>query len=388
MYGAVGRRIRYAWHNSHHPALARLRRWADDAPIRLPYVTSRLPGHPLVLGYAGLTDGLTHVLPFLEERRGGNPDQVSRETAYVSRRALEQGVELPDCDLLAIGMLSHRANRLPRERALVLPLRVHLVVPVVSDPQEMRRRISRKERQQAARGFRERGWTLEVTGSDADFDHFYDAIHLPTMAHRHGPAARSMDREMARECLLRRGVLLLLREGDQRIAGMLCRYGPASDTLTLRLAGVLEGRQQHYDHGALAAMYSALIEWAAGQGIRRLDLSGCEPFLSKGIFQFKRKFHPQVELPRTHFRDKRLWLGIRRDTPAVRDLLVANPFLVAADDTPDTWHAVYFHDALRPPRRELRWECPRVTAAHEVDLDAFMAGDAFPPRRTSLRMAS
>ncbi|MEU2309386.1 hypothetical protein [Streptomyces misionensis] len=286
---------------------------------------------------------------------------------------LEQGVGLPDCDLLAVGTTVDRALRLPRERSLVLPFRLHLVVPVVADSEEMRRRISRKERQRSDRQFRARGWTVETSTSVADFHHFYDAIHLPTMRRRHGRSARSMDEDMARECLLRRGVMLFLREGDRRVAGMLCRYGPGASTLTVRLAGVLDGAEEHYANGALAALYPALIDWAGQHGLRRLDLSGCEPFVSKGIFQFKRKFHPLVELPRTHFRDKRLWLSVRRDTPAVRDFLVANPVIAEDPAAPGRWHALYFHDAERPARRTLPWQCPNVTTARDIDLDSFLS---------------
>ncbi|MEV0981881.1 hypothetical protein [Streptomyces sp. NPDC049915] len=377
---------RYAWTNSEHPGLTRLRLWWDgDLPRRFPQVVSELPGHPLVLGYAGIDDGLRHVLPFLEERRGGNAAAIRRWHSSVGWDRLERGAGPADCDLLAVGTTARRAARLPDDRSLLLPFRLHLVVPVVADATEMRRRISRKERQRTERQFRLRDWSVETSMSDADFDHFYDAIHLPTMRLRHGASTRSMDKDMARACLLRRGMLLFLREGDRRVAGMLCRYGPAPDTLTLRLAGVLDGAQEHYAHGALAALYPALIDWASRHGVRRLDLSGCEPFVSKGIFQFKRKFHPRVELPRTHFRDKRLWLSVRRDTPAVRNFLVANPVLAEDPAAPGRWQALYFHDAERPPRRSLPWQCPNVTAARDIDLDVFLHGARPVGARRTLR---
>lgn len=367
---------RYAWQNSENAALARLRCWADgELPRRFPCVTSTLPGHSLVLGYAGMPDGLSHVLPFLEHQRDAdNASRVRRERTTVSWADLRRCTGLPGCDLLAVGATVRRVAKLRDRRAIVLPFRLHLVVPVVADPSQMRQRISRKERQHAARQFRAKGWVLEASTSAADFDHFFDAIHTPTMRTRHGSATRSMDKDMARECLLRHGVLLMLRERGTHIAGMLCRYGPGDGSLTLRLTGVLDGAQEYYDEGALAAMYVALLGWASEQGVRRLDLSGCEPFLSKGIFQFKRKLRPQVELARTHFRDKRLALLVRRDTPAVRDFLVANPVIAEAPGGQGTWHALYFRDADRPPRSDLQWRCPNITAAREVDLDAFLGG--------------
>ncbi|MEK8146029.1 hypothetical protein NKH18_47120 [Streptomyces sp. M10(2022)] len=106
---------------------------------------------------------------------------------------------------------------------------------------------------------------------------------------------------------------------------MLCRL--EGRTLTLRLAGVDSGGAHAYSSGTYMAMYVLILQWAAEHGLTRVDLSGCEPFLSKGIFQFKRKIHPEVALPDNHFANKRLLLRVRRDSPEVRDFLTANPLL-------------------------------------------------------------
>lgn len=373
----------YRWQQSENPLVKGCHRWREaDLRNRISYTVSTMDSSPLVIIYAGLNDGLTHILPFLEQQRSGSGGATKRENGTVSWKDAVLGRGIPECDLLAIGASAKRIRHLPNERGLALPFRINLTVPVVPDPQSMRQRVSRKDRQRSARQARARGWVVEVGASDADFDFFYDRIYVPTMLRRHGEATRSVTKDMARVCLFRRGLLLFLREGDERVAGLLCRYGK-SGTLTLRLIGVNEGADEHYSSGAIMAAYVALLEWAATHDVTQIDLSGCEPFLSKGIFQFKRKLHPLVALPRDHFGDKRLWLEIRRDSAPVRDFLVANPVLrqQGKSDGSDGWEAWYFYDDERPVRTDLRWECPNVSMARAVHLDAFMAGSGLPASR-------
>ncbi|MDT9701141.1 GNAT family N-acetyltransferase [Streptomyces sp. P17] len=359
---------RYVWNNSADPRVVRAHTLADAALAARPRVTlSRPDGAGPVLAYGGLSQGLTHVLPFLEQRRGTASQRTRRGTTWAD---LMHGRVAPGADILAVGMLRDRVPaRLPRH-SLLLPFRVTLAVPVGPDPQDVLGRLSRKARQQHARELRSHHRTLEVAAGGDDFAFFYDGMHRPTMVNRHGDAARSEDRDSALVCLFRRGVLFFLCESGRRVAGMLCRL--EGRTLVVRLAGVARGDDEAYASGTYLAMYVLILQWAAEHGLTRVDLSGCEPFLSKGIFQFKRKMHPEVALPGNHFTGKRLMLRVRRDSPSVRDFLAANPVLAFGQE--QGFEAVYFHDEDRPPRLDLRWNCPGVRGQRLVHFDDFLAG--------------
>ncbi|MET8059981.1 hypothetical protein [Streptomyces microflavus] len=358
-------RARSAWDSSGTPALATARHLADT-------VTATGPGRqvfsagPLRIAYGGYRAGHRHVLPFLQERARA----AGLPTGPVAAEPVSRGG--PDVDVLALGCSARRAAALPSGGAVIAPFRVHLVLPLAASGLPQPVVVSRKERQRFARERVRRGWALEVTRSSHDFGDFYHRMHLPTMARRHGAAARSVGLRAARETILAQGLLFFVTEHGERRAGMLCRLDRTRRVLTLRLAGVLHGAPEHYRSGIFMATYLLIAEWAAGQGVERVDLSGSEPFLSKGILQFKRKLHPRVELPPDHFAHKRLWLGVRRDSPAVRDLLAANPVLAMRGS--GRFDAVYFHDARRPPRTDLRWEGLGLGAVHHLDLDAFLAG--------------
>ncbi|SEF24649.1 hypothetical protein SAMN05421837_102803 [Amycolatopsis pretoriensis] len=372
---------RYAWNNSADPRIVRAHSLVDAAVELRPAVV-RSAGSPdaPVFAYGGLSRGVVHVLDFLEQRRGGVSARTERRSTWPE---LVHAEAVPDTDILAVGLPVRRIPaRLPA-RSVLAPLRITLSVPVGRDFETVLGRISRKARQQYARELVARERTLEVASSAVDFDHFYDGMHRPTMAVRHGAAARSESRRTAWACLFRRGVLFFLCESGRRTAGMLCRLD--GRTLVIRLAGVEGGGSKAYESATYLALYIMIFRWAAGHGVTRVDLSGCEPFLSKGLFQFKRKMHPEVTLPANHFGEQRLLLRVVRDRPAVRDFLVANPMLTMSSE--DGFEAVYFHDEQRPARSDLRWECPGVTGKRLVHLDEFLAGRSAVGRqpRVSLR---
>jgi hypothetical protein len=68
----------------------------------------------------------------------------------------------------------------------------------------------------------------------------------------------------------------------------------------------------------------------------------------------------------------RVWIHVTRDTPEVRDFLVANPVL--AFRAQGGLEAVYFHDDSRPPRTHVAWKASGVHDERYVDLDRFLRG--------------
>ncbi len=111
------------------------------------------------------------------------------------------------------------------------------------------------------------------------------------MRRRHGDRSRTEPARGA-HAILPRGTLLFVTSGGRRVAGVLCHWSPDRRTLTTRLLGVLDGDEQHYADGAFKAVYHLLLRWACARRVPHVDFFGTEAFLSKGIFQWKRKFAP------------------------------------------------------------------------------------------------
>lgn len=402
-------RARYAWAQSPDHRLAAARTWIDTR--RFTAVASASGPATPSIGYVGPADGVIRIHQFLQERqealaatqRGpvavtalaraaavaepatvddGEPEGAAgadartqaglgRRPRTVPRGAVLAGRWLPDTDLVAVAGTPAQLCDLPRRAALVLPYRLHLVVDLAGGG-EWRARLSRHERKAFAAQARRSGATLAIADDDASFAFFYDRMHTPTMRRRHGARTRGESRDAAHECLFRDGVLAFVTVDGARVAGALCHRDRRRNTLTLRLLGVLDGDQRHYDTGALKVIYHLLLDWADRTGVAHLDFGGTESWLSKGIFRWKRRFGPRAVPPPNHQANLRVWWRARRDTPPVRDFLVANPAFEWADQT--TLRAVYFHDDERPARLDLAYRCANVEEFRTVHLDQFLAG--------------
>jgi hypothetical protein len=364
----------YHWRNSGNPVLVRLRVAWDVRDRRvLPSLRSELGG--MSVSYTGLPEGLAYTLEFTELRRERAGEHAERTSATITGRDLRSGAAaLPDADIVIAGTSASQARRLPAPASLVVPMRVHFVVDIDGDAQTLRRRISERERWQFARNVRQYGWIWGSVEDPSWFDFFYDRMYRPTMYERHGMRERTEGKESSYECLFRTGQLFALCENGERIAGALCHWNRASRVLTLRLLGVLDGSKEYLDRGALKAVYHFLVAWAADNHVRQLDLQGTEPFLSKGTYQWKRRLGTRVVIPPNHFGAKRLWFHVLRDTPAVRDFLIANPVLAESAD--GTLEAIYFHDEDRPARLDYSAKSPGVERARLVDVGGFLSSAA------------
>jgi hypothetical protein len=374
-------RARYAWHNSGNATLRRARRVLDSRrPLRTALLSCSSQSGGLSFAYLGLPIGELNVLALLERRRraltGASP---TRGRTSVRWPALRLG-EFPDADLVLFGGEDSRVRQLSRQQAFVLPFRVHLVVATDVDVETLRSRISKRERWEFSRNRRLHDWALEEDSSPQALRWFHDHMHVPTMRVRHPEDGRTESIAVAERSILRSGRLFFLRENGNRVAGVLCHHPNERAMLTTRLLGVLDGDPTHYHSGAFKAVYHLLLEWACARRLPAVDFYGTEAFLSKGIFQWKRKFSPSVVLPPNHFSTKRIYLAVRRDSAAVRDFLVANPFLQVTSDA--RLQPVYFHDATRPTTTAVSAKARGLASTEHVDLDAFFVPSP-SPRETS-----
>jgi hypothetical protein len=365
----VWSRLRYRWDHD-GGAWAAAHHLSDSAPGSEHLESLLTRAQPqLVVAYRGFAAGGRHVVPFLGEQMGrsGEPVTLTEERVPGWRRPRTA----PEADILFTGCPS-RAAAFPAGRSLVLPFRIQQLLEVVPDAEVMAKKISRNERRKFASLRRKHDWSWESATSLADLKFFYERMHLPTMSLRHGEATRSADWDTIVHCLFRRGVLFFVTEGGKRVAGVLCRYDDGGRTLRTRLLGVLDGDETHYRSGAVKAVWYLAMEWAVGNGIRLIDMSGGEPFPGKGVFQFKRRLHPLTTLPTDHFGAKRLRLQVLKDTDAVRDFLVHTPMITV--DAAGKLTTVHFFDADRPPHTRIAGTGPGLEASREIDLDTFLAG--------------
>ncbi|MEU9504864.1 hypothetical protein AB0D32_01095 [Micromonospora sp. NPDC048170] len=370
-----GARVSFAWDHSGKPLPVVARTVVDTRVRRLVSVVSRPAGGGPSLGYAGVPDGMVKILQMLDrQRERTGVGTAGHVCAQVTAREVFGRHRLPDADLVAVTGTAAQVAALPTRSALVLPYRLHAVV--AADP-AWRRRMSTGERQWCETRIRRRKLRIEVAADRTDFDFFYDRIHLPTMRNRHGERARSESRVRAYECLFRPGLLMIVTDGESRLAGALAHWSQGGRTaLTPRLGGVLDGSAELHAEGLLRVMSYLILDWAERHGVQHVDFSGLEAWLGNGLYGYKRRLTPHLVPPPDHRANLALWWHVRRDTAEVRDFLVANPVLEDLGD--GTLRAVYFHDAHRPARLDIPHTCANVRSTRLVDLDDLLDKELTP----------
>lgn len=335
-------------------------------------VRSSFPGPQLVvpshgdqpsIGYVGLPSGIPLTLPFLQARRDGHPDISKWERVP---RGNGHGVHL-----LFIGTTVDHLSRVARPTDVVMPMRLHLVVPLhpLEDPYE---RLSRKERQFQVRQRKEHEWQLVHQTDTSTWQHFHRWAHTAEGRLQHGDGFRTIPMPLATALVENRGQFLQLMAKGRVVCGAMLLMDRRLSRATVRLIG-------HYDpgwsreHGATMAMFLSLAEYVRDLGFSELDLSGTEPFLTKGIFQFKRRLHPRVEVPRTAYSFRRVILRTNRDSPGLRDFLVANP-VFKIDEVDAVLRPVYFYDDVRPARLDIPHGGESHAEPEVRHLDSMMVG--------------
>lgn len=190
--------------------------------------------------------------------------------------------------------------------------------------EQMRKRF--RGQKQNMRRIARSGYTYRICHSSSDFDYFYRRMYLPYVTDRHhGYAIISDERYL--ETLFRDGRLLfVLRGGTKPVAASLSLvYGDACYGI---VTGVLDGDRKWVKDGALSALYYFEMMWCHDNGMRRMDVGRCRPFINDGLFGHKTLwgFRPILDpwserewtfwVP-NHYQPAHDWLSVHSYIPSI-----------------------------------------------------------------------
>ena len=142
---------------------------------------------------------------------------------------------------------------------------------------------------------RQNGLETSFSGLLDDFEEFYRSMYIPFTRTRHGAAARLRNEISLRNCF-RRGGLIWLTRGGERLAGLV--FELTGDALRTSAYGTRDGYAGLTKKGVASALYFHAIRHAIEHGRRFLDLGGCRACLNDGVLLYKRKWGVRVR-PRT-----------------------------------------------------------------------------------------
>ena len=231
----------------------------------------------------------------------------------------------PAVDLTLIGASGNLIRRLPAKNTIVLPRLVDQILDVRGEWKDVQARFHHQVRNGEMRLIRKYGYQIETSNKDTDFEKFFHEMYIPSMKMRHGYQAHILSWTEAYECF-KQGVLFLTKRDGIYVSGSVCVTQSASGVVHGLLIGVLQADQQLVKEGAQGVLYYAVAQWANTHGYEAVDFEATEPFLKKGILQYKKKWGTVIRIPRND--RKRLWLKIQRHTPAVNQFLKDNPCIM------------------------------------------------------------
>ncbi len=366
------RSVRAGWWNRFRLGIHRSRH------RRVPVVTAvgEVDGLRMSFVYGGFEDGLRYIRSYIEDRlfRGG---PVEIRTEMLTRRELARKMAGEPPDLAIVADSSRYVRALPGARSVIMPFRIHQVVDTSQGWPAVRRKISRREVRRHERWCEEYGYTCAPTRTAEDYFWFYDRMVVPSMEVRYGKRDRSLGKEQGYHMIFRHGMLFMVDSHDGPVAGSTSELDRRRKIVNARLIGIRDGDQDLRKYGAQNALYHFILKWACENGYRSVDYQGCEPFLRKGTFQYKKRFATRAQLPPNHYRFLQMWLHAGRDSRQLRAFLADNPVMLI--DGSGRLGAGYFHDERHQPRLDVPYQCEGFEFEELIDMtDFFGTGGARP----------
>jgi len=134
-------------------------------------------------------------------------------------------------------------------------------------------------------------FTYEFSQCLADFDLFYHKMYVPHITNRHQDWA-IVEPYQTKLDFFRQGGLILVKLGDQPVAGALCC---SMDRVCVPGSlGIYEGDVDLVRQGAIIALYWAIIDWAHQNHLRWVDFGMTRPRLHDGVFHFKQQWGMRI----------------------------------------------------------------------------------------------
>jgi hypothetical protein len=163
-------------------------------------------------------------------------------------------------------------------------------------------------------------YEFSVTKDHKEFENFYYNMHVPFIRQQHGKKAVLMEYDFLKN-KLNECELLLISKNKENIAGVLIHYHKGEALLWI--AGIKNANIDYFKKGITGTLYYFPIIHCIEKGIKKINLGGTKPFFKNGIFQYKKKWAPEIAYPSyTGFLLKQT-----RVSASANSFFINNPFI-------------------------------------------------------------
>jgi hypothetical protein len=286
----------------------------------------------------------------LFDDKGGREHDLGR--VWLWQLSSSRWVRKRDCSLVFIQADPFLQRFLDQDDWFFIPLWISGTVKLPVSDHVLKSKSMRSD----VRRIEEAGLQGRVTRDPERFDDFYHNMYVPHVTKAHGSSVYVNPYDTMRT-RLEDGDLVLIRDGEQDIAGMMIVYD--HDRPRLWSAGVRNGDHRHLDRGALTAVYRFSCDHLARKGFDSASMGLSRPFLKDGVLRYKRKWAQKIvgSVP------DRIALKVVGDTHVTGAFLRNNPFIFESSgelqgavflseqdalhpDTARRMKKLYFHDGV------------------------------------------
>lgn len=173
------------------------------------------------------------------------------------------------------------------------------------------------------RTFRKTGFTFSISHDPADFDLFYERMHVPMIRERHAGYGSVLDQAGLRPLFDLGGLMLVHTLDGQTVAGLLYRL--CGKAILLASSGILDMDMRWYECGANGALYYESLRWCHENGFALAVYGKNRPFTTDGVYIFKHRWGMQPIVDVWTVRDWLLWTP--GDAPVALDWVQAHPLV-------------------------------------------------------------
>lgn len=232
-----------------------------------------------------------------------------------------------DADITMVCAPRQYTGRLVKDGYLLLPA-ASFVLDLNKPIDQIMARMSARRRREIRKLSRYQ-YSYSLSGRNSDkFDEFYWNMYVPYVRKRFQEAAWVEHYATLRSSYRRNGAVLTVTRKNQPLSGIL--FQTKKKTVKALALGIYEGRSDIIcDFGGQAALFF-LLEWAKGQGYKKLDYGPTLPFLRDGILTYKKEWGMRME----NTADRQFCsLKINRVNPGTLSFLQQNPFVYSDGDS-------------------------------------------------------
>lgn len=169
------------------------------------------------------------------------------------------------------------------------------------------------------------GFSCYETTSLDDLRFFYERMFKPYITSRHKDASVMVDYNYFKKRMKKKDSRLFILTKDEEPV-VACFNEKINGRMKFAGIGVLDGRRDIIQLGAMRAIYYFMLRYYQAAGEKLIDYGGTSPLLSDGLTRFKRSLQA-VPAKKNPYGEKSIVLIPVETTDSVSEFLGSNPFL-------------------------------------------------------------